>query len=121
MLHAHVRDSIHVIFDCVRADDGEKIEEFRKRLFERFRKHMFEGSQDDMKLIDSVRSVILSYCCLAHEMGSLTQRPSQRTSLRDATQVGQMTILEDDSQLRHLLEEEDRSISEIMVHTLDLF
>jgi hypothetical protein len=82
---------------------------------------MFDGSPQDMKLIDSVRSVLLSYCCLARDMGSLTQLPSQRAAVRDATRIGQMEIPEDDSQLRRLLEEEDRSISEIIVHSLDLF
>ena len=82
---------------------------------------MFMDSHDDMKLIDSVRSVLLSYCCLARDMGSLTQRPSERAGVRDAAEIGQLAVPPDDSQLRRLLEEEDRSISEIIVHTLDLF
>jgi hypothetical protein len=121
MLHAHVRVLIQAIFDSVRGDDGEKLNEFRERLFDRFRKHMLRGAQEDMTLIDSVRSVLLSYCCLVREMGSLTQEPAERERARNATKFGEMWVPEDDLQLRRLLEEEDRSISEIMVHTLDLF
>ena len=50
-------------------------------------------------------------------MGSLTQRPSQRTGMGNPNTLGEMAIPEDELQLRRLLEEEDRSISEIIVRT----
>jgi hypothetical protein len=121
MLHGHVRDLLHAIFNCVRDDDPLKTDQFWIHVFDRFQNHMLGRRNESFMLIDSVRSVLLSYCCLVREMGSLTRLPSKPTSVRGSTRVGQLWLPDDSSQLKRLLAEEDRNISEIVVHTLDLF
>lgn len=120
ILHGHVRSIINAVFDRVRQDDPKKTGEFWERIFTRFSAHM-RGSLRDGKLIDSARSVLLAYCCLAPEMGSLTQLPSKPTRTRGGAVFGALVVPDDAAALRRRLEEENRNISEILVHTLDLF
>jgi hypothetical protein len=120
ILHGHVRDIIGAIFDRVRLDDPKKTEKFWNEIFLRFRKHMLSGLED-CRLIDSARSVFLSYCCMVTEMGSLTQLPVKPTETTRGKEFGAIKVPVDPAVLRRRLEEEDRSISEIIVHTLDSF
>jgi hypothetical protein len=121
MLHGHVRDLLHAVFDCVRDDDPKQIDQFWQHVSLRFTDHMIHHRTDGFMLIDSVRSVLLSYCCMVREMGSLTQLPSKPIKVSGAKQIGQMWVSNGATDLKRLLAEEDRSISGIIVHTLDLF
>jgi hypothetical protein len=120
ILHGHVRIVIDAIFDRVRPDDPKKTDEYWEHIFARFRAHML-GESEGNKLIDSARSVLLSYCCIVPTMGSLTQLPSRPRITTRGTKVGEVGIPTEASILRRRLEEENRNISEIIVHVLDLF
>lgn len=120
ILHGHVRDLLYAIFDRVRADDIGNIDEFWTQIFLRFQAHM-NGSCSDNKLIDSVRSVLLSYCCMTPYMGSLTHLPTKPSQHTRGLRLGQVVVPDSAPDLRRRLEEENRNISEIVVHTLDLY
>ena len=120
ILHGHVRDLLGTIFDVVKGDDAKDVGGFWEHVFLRFRTHM-EGSCKDCTLIDSVRSVLLSYCCMTPYMGSLTVYPAERaTQKSNGLRFGKIKVPETAPDLRKRLEEEERNISELLVHTLDL-
>ncbi len=121
VLHGHVRFILDSLFSKVRDDDPAEVDEFWTSTIDRFRVHMRVGLQGDMKLIDSVRNVILSYCCLVPRMGSLTRVSDITRKKNDADLIGQQLIPYNDKDLRNILEEERRNISEIIVHALDLY
>ena len=121
ILHGHVRDLIHMTFGAVSTERTGKHSEFWANICRRFRKHMLDGQTEDLHLIDSVRHIFLSYCCLVGKFGSLTQNSGGIRQWSNGDKIGEMTIPHDDSELLRLLAEENRNISEIMVHTLDLF
>jgi hypothetical protein len=120
ILHGHVRDLLRAIFDQTGDESFPNIEAYWEHVFKRFRNHM-EGRCTNCKLIDSARSVLLSYCCMTPYMGSLTQPPIQPSLESRGLRVGEVVIPANASDLKRRLEEEDRNISEIVVHSLDLY
>lgn len=119
ILHSHVRDLFRAIFDQVEDESADNINEFWEQIFDRFEGHM-EGKCENCKLIDSARSILLSYCCMTPYMGSLTQPPVKPSQESRGLRFGEVVVPANALDLRRRLEEEDRNISEIIVHALDL-
>jgi len=109
MLHGHVRKIITSIFygTDVLNKNGQ-----RDIFYERFIKKK-NKKLDDEKLVDSIRAVIFTYCCFTVEFGSITVQTEHK-----GTQFT-MPVL-DKEKLWHILEHENRNISELFVHVLDL-
>jgi hypothetical protein len=121
VLHGHVREVLHAIFDKVGESEPDNVTDFWRYVFARFRLQMREGCGEDWALLDSARHLILHYVCSVPRMGSLT-RPSTAPEPRgDADQIGEIAVPRNDEQLRRALEHERRNVTEIMVHSLDLF
>lgn len=109
MLHGHVRKILNSIFfgnDLMNRNDQ------RNLFYERFVAKQ-EGKLTDEKLIDSIRSVIFTYCCYTTEFGSIT---SQTEPPEDKFR---MPVLELEK-LWSVFEHEYRNINELFVHILDL-
>ena len=121
ILHGHVRDLLHMTFDTVKLEESVKHSAFWAGLCRRFRNHMLNGETENLRLVDSVRHLFLSYCCMVGRFGSLTQDSEGSHQWSNPNAIGDMMIPDADSELLRLLAREDRNISEIMVHTLDLF
>lgn len=121
-LHGHVRDILHTLFDVIRPDDPTGVDAHWTRMLASFREHMRGGSLESrVFLLDSVRHVLLSYCCLVPSLGSLTQPPTPDVQTDDAEEFAAMKVPRTDRTLRLWLAHEEKNISEIMVHVLDLF
>jgi hypothetical protein len=116
VLHGHVRHILSAIFDP-RASGNASLEESWHEISQKFVDHMESGEAGNLTFLDCARHVILSYCCLARTHGSLTEEPEQGTIVGRADRV----VPESSKETRTALREEDRNISEIMVHVLDLF
>jgi hypothetical protein len=121
VLHGHVREVLQAIFDKVKESEPDNVTEFWQYVFARFRLQMREGCGKDWTLLDSARHLILQYVCLVPRMGSLTRRSAAPEAIGDADQIGEIAVPRKDEQLLGALEHERRNITEIMVHTLDLF
>ena len=108
MLHSHVRDIITAIFY---GNDKMNSEEQRSSFYDKFYKKMHKTSISENE-IDSIRNIIFTYCCLTRNHGSLTAKKHY------AAKYNIDVPPKDD--LWNLLEKEQRNISEIFVHVLDL-
>jgi hypothetical protein len=108
MLHGHVREIISYIFS-----GGEKMngEAQRNNFYENFKEKYYKKRQEKT-LIESIRNVFFIYCTLTYKYGSLTKKVHLDTSVK-------FVLLEKDM-LWNILELENRNISEIFVHVLDL-
>jgi hypothetical protein len=109
MLHGHVRTIINSIFF---GDENSASETLRSSFYSKFREMYLHRSTND-KLIDSIRSVIFSYCTMTMEYGSLTMRAEYKGDVYKVP-------LPDSLVLWKILAQENRNIHEIFVHVLDL-
>lgn len=111
MLHGHVREMISYIFF-----GGEKmnLEEQHRQFYDKFKNKCHSGVAED-SLIESIRNVIFAYCLLTKEHGSLTKQkefPRKSEPLK--------VYLGSPNELFEILAHENRNISEIFVHVLDM-
>jgi hypothetical protein len=117
MLHGHVRNLLSMLFQ---GDPNRRPDEKWDDFYARFEARCNGQPPAKENLLDSLRAIILSYCCNAISHGSLT---------RDIVGAGQgykeqeislsFPLLARDS-LWLAYEAEYRNISEIFVHILDL-
>jgi len=108
MLHGHVRTLLGAIMDSGKV----KPEKFRTAVFQKFVQNM-NGKTTGAHLIDSLRQIIFYYCCLTKTHGSIATK-----SIKTTGKVKLFNVTE--NELWNILESENRNISEIFVHVLDL-
>ncbi|MET3980680.1 hypothetical protein ABIB62_003284 [Mucilaginibacter sp. UYP25] len=109
MLHGHVRTIITSIFY---GDDKMTSEEQRRVFYSNFKKKITKKEKDS-HLIDSIRSILFTYCCLTQNHGSITSKGFSESGKYDFT-------VPNEPMLWNLFEQENRNINEIFVHVLDL-
>jgi hypothetical protein len=115
MVHGHVRNLLSILFlDSPNGSPSDKWNEFYSR---------FDGwcngtPPADESLLDSIRAVILSYCCNTVTQGSLTKISDNGGGT--ATRTTMRIWLPSPEGLRQLFASECRNISEVFVHVLDL-
>jgi hypothetical protein len=116
MVHGHVRHLLSVIFqgDLKRSTDEEW-----QRFYDRFSARCHHENIPGEGLLDSLRAIILTYCCNTIDSGSLTEIPPHA---RMWTQGGILfhSKLPKADELRRVLATEFRNISEVIVHVLDM-
>ncbi|WP_316849632.1 hypothetical protein [Pedobacter agri] len=109
MLHGHVRDLLTFIFF---GDESQKEEDKRKLFYDKFIRKVHKKVVKET-LIDSIRCILFTYCCLSITHGSLT-------SIREFDPAKVEIEVPEQNELWETLEIENRNINEIMVHILDL-
>jgi hypothetical protein len=115
MVHGHVRNLLSIIFQ---GDPDRRPDYKENELYERFAAHL-DGRARKESLLDSIRVVLLSYCCLTATHGSLTRVEKDRKD-PNSTEIRLDFFLPTQQNLWLILEGEMRNISEILVHVLDL-
>jgi hypothetical protein len=111
LLHGHVRKITAALFFAgEKFKSHEKEEYFFKNFIKQWERKLKKGT-----LIDSIRNIIYTYCSFTVTHGSLNAKPR-------ATSPTQYNVVtpKNAKELRALLEKENRNISEIFVHVLDL-
>ncbi|MGA9762002.1 MAG: hypothetical protein WBQ14_06245 [Gaiellaceae bacterium] len=120
MVHGHVRNLLSLLFQGEPNEaPGPKWQAF----YERFAAHVKDDVETpgDFSLLDSLRSLVLIYCCLVQTHGSLTRPRSKRPKEETQTKLAFDCFLPDQaSTLWTLFSSEYRNISEIFVLVLDL-
>ena len=124
MLHGHVRNLLTLLFQ---GDIKQMPEDKSKLFYERYRAHLLNESLTDHNELDSLRSIVLAYCCLTITHGSLTRKPlpeNQIVTTRDSSEIvreiSRGFYLPSQEKIWKIFEAEYRNISEIFVHVLDL-
>jgi hypothetical protein len=115
MVHGHVRHLLSVIFQ---GDPKQQADEKWKLFYDRFADHLHGNPRTGEGLLDSLRTIILTYCCNTIGAGSLTNNPAL-----DLTTRGKIKFhseLPKSDALRMVLVNEFRNINEILVHILDM-
>lgn len=109
MLHGHVRSLLTSIFD---GDPHKILEEKWHEFYEDQAKFSEqELGQENANALQSIRALLLSYCCLSRQYGSLTRKGNRK---------GQKEYyLPPENELWRLFESEWRNIGEVFVHILD--
>jgi len=112
MMHGHVRMLLTTIFQ---GDVNQKSDKKRKEFYDHFFQRVVEKSSgNEEKLIESIRLLIFTYCCLVETHGSLTiDVPPNKKGVYNFNALPK-------NKLWRRFESEYRNISEIMVHILDL-
>jgi hypothetical protein len=113
MLHGHVRNLLCTIFQ---GEPNGRPNAMWKGFYDRFAARCQGHPPVKENLLDSLRAVILSYCCNAMSHGSLTR--NQQYKKQRAIELPLYLLAYD--QLLLAYEGEYRNISEIFVHVLDL-
>lgn len=118
LVHGHVRNLLALIFQGV--PDMPPNEKWHK-WYERFEGWLqSDGSRpNDLTFVDSVRHVLLSYCCNAQSHGSLAREPEAMPGGPSGPDHRKY-FLPTQEALWQLLAREYRTISEVLVHVLDL-
>jgi hypothetical protein len=115
MVHGHVRNIISLIFQGQPEHLPEpKWQQFYSRFEARLERQL---SRDN--LLDTLRAVILAYCCVAITHGSLTREADARPD-PTSREVRLGFYLPKSEALWLAFEGEIRNISEVFVHVLDL-
>jgi hypothetical protein len=109
MLHGHVRNIITEIFY---GNDTMQAEHQRDHFYDSFKKKLNKKEVEE-KLLDSIRNIILCYCCYTATHGSITTKLPYTSNNFDIKLPGK-------DELWNIFERENRNISEIFVHILDL-
>lgn len=117
MTHGHVRNLLGAIF---KGQAGETDAEKFRRIYQTFADHMRGKSGESIYAIDSIRSVILSYCCLTHELGSLTRSRSEAGQLTGSEILSDEFVLLSELDVWKQFEREYRNLNELFVLVLDL-
>ncbi len=116
MVHGHVRSLMAYLFQ---GNANAKPEKNWEDFYSRFRARTKNTPPTDECLIDSIRAIILSYCCVSISHGSLTREPANNVVYSEP-QTNIDINVPGASQLRAMFERENRNISEVLVHVLDL-
>jgi hypothetical protein len=116
MVHGHVRHLLSVIFqgDLKRSTDDEW-----QRFYDRFSARCHQQDIPDEGLLDSLRAIILMYCCNTIDAGSLTEIPP-RPHIWVENRMRFFSKRPKPDELRRVLSTEFRNVSEIIVHVLDM-
>ncbi len=109
LLHGHVRNIISVLFQ----GDPKKPPEDKFAEFYRDFASVISKTSVARSELESLRAIVLTYCCMTVIQGSLTTKVDMYDQEFDIT-----LPLEED--LWYVFEAETRNISEILVHVLDL-
>jgi len=109
MLHGHVRIIIDSIFY---GSDNGKAEEEHAQFYRKFKDRIERRDTKEVQ-IDSIRNLILSYCTLTASHGSISNFP------KDKWQGATIKLLPEET-LWKTFAIENRDLSEIFVHILDL-
>jgi hypothetical protein len=122
MLHGHVRNLLTLIFQS----NPKFLPEERKEIFyNRFADHIRKKKIEDLNELDSIRTVIFTYCSLTLTCGSITKEPVdiKRVESQEFSDTGNGSLnfyLPKQDKLWRLFEQEYRNINEIFVQILDL-
>lgn len=116
MVHGHVRSILALIFQGDKTEDPDSK---WKRFYARYAAICRRQPIDSPKLLDSLRTAVLAYCCFAQSHGSLTRDTDLLNKPMNGTKIGFEFYLPEERALWTLLEREFRNISEILVHVLD--
>jgi len=116
MVHGHVRHLLSVI---LQGDPKEQTDEKWKRFYDRYASRCLDRiPPPDEGLLDSLRAIILTYCCNTIGAGSLTKTPQLESS--SGRRIKFYSDLPKPEVLRTVLSAEFRNIGEILVHILDM-
>ncbi len=113
MLHGYVRMIINTLFY---GSEDLKEEINWNNYYNNF-KNSYNKKNDSLFLIDSIRNILLSYCCLTRDHGSLTLKSSISSAERISVPLKEIP---EQKQLWAIFANEQRNISEIIVHILDV-
>lgn len=118
ILHGHVRNLLSQVFHA-QPDQASAID---TGIYPTFEKMMDGEPKEKFSTLDSIRSLILSYCCLVPTWGSIAAAPDDELGdprVNDAGDLEGTVKIYDEATTWRLLEQEYRNISEILVHVLD--
>ena len=117
MVHGHVRNLLSMLFQ---GDPNRKPDQKWNEFYSRFAARCKRTPPTKENLLDSLRAVILTYCCTAITHGSLTRdlAITARNSRSSDTSIPFSLPTAENLWLAY--EAEYRNISEIFVHVLDL-
>ena len=123
ILHGQVRELLAAVLGPCGKNDPPLLADFWSHVHQRFLDHISGQPPDAFSLIDSVRSIIFSYCCLSQTFGSLTRPPAGPMPYVDGSdgKVGEMRLPGNHEELRQSVALEYKNLTEIIVHVLDLF
>ena len=112
LVHGHVRNIINAIF----YGDANDLPENKQKLFyDRFISILKTGKVQNNSELDSIRTLIFTYCCQTPYTGSLTHKPKQN---QDGYFSFDIRVINQE-RLWRLLRRENRNIHEIFSHILD--
>lgn len=116
MLHGHVRNLLAMLFQ---GDPNRRPDHKWQEFYDRFAGHCRGNPSTRERLLDSLRTIVLFYCCRTMTHGSLTREiPAKHSQSDDEFELGFPLLTNDNLWLAY--EMEYRNISEIFVHVLDL-
>jgi hypothetical protein len=117
MVHGHVRNMLSVLFQ----GDANRTPSLKwQEFYDRFAHRVLKKPIHDERLSDSLRAVILFYCCKTATHGSLTKDVFKVPDLAGKTRIPVKIHLLKQEELWLTYEAEYRNISEVFVHILDL-
>ncbi len=114
MLHSHVRLVLTSIFYGHEENTADQNFDL---FYNRYVSSMLDKNIDDYSLIDSIRNIILSYCCNTIYCGSLTNEMKYDSIYTDD---GYRVEVPEQNNFWELFRNENRNLNEIFVHVLDL-
>ncbi|HEX2827402.1 MAG TPA: hypothetical protein VHP37_13720 [Burkholderiales bacterium] len=115
MVHGHVRSLLSII---LQGEPDRRPEATWQEFYQRFSDQVEGRPISQHSFLDSLRAVILFYCCMTITHGSLTRPVDNKSTLTDVS-VG-FYLPNNAESLRLVLETEFRNINEVLVHVLDL-
>lgn len=117
ILHGHVRNILSLVFQ---GEPDRKPDTVWAGFYTRFESHLDGSPPPNESLVDSIRTIILTYCCMSITHGSLTRDGATRSAMGDSRAIKRDFVLPDQHALWLVFESEFRNISEVLVHILDL-
>jgi hypothetical protein len=117
LVHGHVRNVLSAIFQ---GDPDGRPDQKWGRFYDRFEARCKHTPPIKESLLDSLRAVILTYCCNSVHHGSLTRDVQQHTNGEDKGEFRIKFELPSPESLLLVYSAEYRNISEVLVHVLDL-
>lgn len=124
MLHGHVR---HLLARLFQGDPQKNPQDKWTEFYQRYKAHVNKNRLADEDELDSLRAIVLAYCCLTITHGSLTREVPTDNQEKMITgsdeivrEVARKFLLPIQERLSHQFEMEYRNVSEIFVHVLDI-
>ncbi|AKA33915.1 hypothetical protein [Flagellimonas lutaonensis] len=114
LMHSQVRQLLNLI---LAGDLSEQSEEDKMNFYMTFRDISKNGFSEEKSLLDSVRYIVLTHCCLADKYGSLSV---EKHVLVAGNELQPYDIPKDYNAMFKLLTHNFRNINEIFVHLFDL-